>query len=152
MNWLTPPPGVSLEGVIRGRGERILIALIIGQRKIIICKLNNIILVFNILPTLSSPKRWIYTPPPHAPRWLRHLSIPPCVAPALFWLVVVCAIIDWRPSKPLNNLSIYFFIVRIVAQINAIMFPPHALTPMRLLYSIPPTAAANSYLIVVSSN
>jgi hypothetical protein len=52
-NWLTPLPEASLEGVVQGRGRRILVYLIIGRRKIIICKLNDFILVFNILTTLS---------------------------------------------------------------------------------------------------
>ena len=52
-NWLTPLPAASLEGVAWGCGRGILVYLIIRRRKLIICKLNCFILVFDILPTLS---------------------------------------------------------------------------------------------------
>ena len=51
-NWLTPLPEASLEGVAQGCGRRIWVYFIIRRRKKEICKLNNFILVFNILPTL----------------------------------------------------------------------------------------------------
>ncbi len=41
-NRLTPPLGASSEGVVRGRGVRILLKLIIERRKKLICKLNNL--------------------------------------------------------------------------------------------------------------
>jgi hypothetical protein len=104
-----PTPGASSEGVIRGRSERILVALIIVRRKKLICKLNNVILVFNIIPTLSSPKRWIYTPP-HAPRWSRHLSQYHLALLRLFfgWLLCVPSLIGGR-LRPPNNLFVFIF-------------------------------------------
>jgi hypothetical protein len=42
VNQLTLPPGASLEGVGRGRSKRILLTIIIGQRKKLIYNLNNL--------------------------------------------------------------------------------------------------------------
>jgi hypothetical protein len=42
VNQLTLPPGVSLEGVGRGRSKRILLTKIIGWQKKLICKLNDL--------------------------------------------------------------------------------------------------------------
>ncbi len=55
----TPTPGASLEGVIQGPGGRILLKLISRPRKKLICKLDDFILIFITLPTLSPPKWWI---------------------------------------------------------------------------------------------
>ncbi len=103
-----PPPGASSEGVIRGRGERILVALILGWRKKLICKLNNVILVFNILPTISSPKRWIYTPP--TPPNGRATSQYHLALLRLFfgWLLCVPSLIGGR-LRPPNNLFVFIF-------------------------------------------
>jgi hypothetical protein len=94
----TPPPGASLEGVVQGCGGRILLKLIIKTRKKLICKLDNFISFFITLPTLSPPKQWIYTPPP-APRQSHLLSPLFSIIGACFWLVGVCVVVDWRPSK-----------------------------------------------------
>ncbi len=94
----TPPPGASLEGVVRGCGGRILLKLISRPRKKLIVKLDYFILFFITLPTLSLPKQRIYTPPP-APRCYRLLSLLFSIISTCFWLVGVCIVINWRPSK-----------------------------------------------------
>jgi hypothetical protein len=91
-NQFIPPPGASLERAVRGRGKRILLKLIIGQRNKFICKLAYFILVFNTPHSIIAKRMDLR--PSNAPRWLRHLSLPPYANADLFWLVVVCKIID----------------------------------------------------------
>jgi hypothetical protein len=88
-------------------------------------------------------------PPPQAPRWSCHLSIPPLDAPALFWLVVGCKTINQRPSKARVYYNLVFFCrsKRHPNQCNKIS--PRVTHWLRLLFDIPPTAAADYYLIVV---
>ena len=147
-NRLTPPPGASSEGAVRGRGARILRTLIIGRRKKLICKLDDLILVFYILPTYRCQNDG-FAAPPYAPRWSRHLSLFPYATPSLFWLVVGCKTINRRPSKARVHFFLFFFrrSNRRPNRCNSV--PPHALPRPRLLSSIPPSAAADSYLIVV---
>jgi hypothetical protein len=110
----TPPPGASLEGVIRGRGERILLKLISRPRTKIICKLNNFILFFITLPTLSPPKRWIYTPPPPLPDGLSSSPYSTPLSVPVFGLVVACKMIDWQPSKArVHNKFVYFSLFKL---------------------------------------
>ncbi len=150
-NQFIPPPGAYSEGVGWSHGERNLLKLIIWRRKKLICKLDNFILVFICLPTLLPPKQW-YCASPHASRLAHILSILSSMADACFWLVVVWAVVDRRPSKGNGVFYIFFFIVwiRHLKWLDAAT--PHAPTPMRLLSNIYPTAAADNYLIVVSSN
>jgi hypothetical protein len=104
-----PTPGASSEGVVRGCGERILVALIIGRRKKLICKINDVILVFTILPTLSLPKRWIYTPPPMPPDGRTTSQYHLALLWLFFgWLLCVPSLIGGHPRPP-NNLFVFIF-------------------------------------------
>ena len=107
-NRLTPPPGASSEGVLQARGERILVALIIGLRKKLFCKLNDVILVFNILPTLSLLKRWIYTPPTPLDGCATSQYHPALLQLFFGWLLCVPSLIGGR-LRPPNNLFMYIF-------------------------------------------
>ncbi len=90
-----------------------------------------------------------YTPPP-APRWSRHLSIPPLDTPALFWLVVGCKTIDRRLSKARMYYNLVFFSSFESPPPNRCdSVSPRAPHRPRLLFDIPPAAAADYYLIVV---
>ncbi len=96
-------------GVVQGPGERILVALIIGRRKKLISKLNNVILVFNILPTLSSPKRLIYTPPPIPPDGPATSQYHLALLRLFFgWLLCVPSSIGGH-LRPPNNLFVFIF-------------------------------------------
>ncbi len=129
-NQFIPPLGAYSEGVGWGRGERNLLKLIIGRRKKLICKLDNFILVFICLPTLLPPKQW-YCASPRA-SWLVHiLSILSSVADACFWLVVVWAVVDLRPSK--GNGVFYIYISSLFEFVTSKDWtpPPHKLQPPR---------------------
>ena len=107
-NQFIPPPGAYLEGGGWGRGERNLLKLIIGRRKKLICKLDNFILVFICLSTLSPLKQW-YCASPRA-SWPAHIhSILSSIPDACFWLVVVWAIVDRWPTKGNGVFYILFF-------------------------------------------
>ena len=127
-NQLIPPPGASSERAVRGRGEMILLKLIIGRRNKFICKLAYFILVFDTPHSIVTTTMDLC--PSHAPRWSHHLYLPPYANVDLFWLVVVCKIIDRRPSKAKVCYNFIFFIVRIAAQIEAIT-SPHTLNTSR---------------------
>jgi hypothetical protein len=139
-----------LERALQGSGKRILLKLIIERRNKFSCKLAYFIPVFIILSTLSLPKT-MDVHPSHAPRWSRHRSLPPYTNADLVWLVVVYEIFDQCPSKAKVYYNFVFF-QRLNCHPNqSNNVPPHAPHPPRLLSDIPPTAAANSYLIVAFS-
>ncbi len=79
--------------------------------------------------------------PSHAPRWLRHLSLTPYANANHFWLVVVCKIIDWRPSKAKVYYNFVFFHRSNCRPNWSKNIPPHAPHQPRLLSNIPPTVA-----------
>ena len=116
-------------GVVRGRGVRILLKLIIGRRKKLICKLDNFILVFICLPTLLPPKQW-YCASPRASGPAHILSILSSVADACLWLVVVWAVVDWRPSKGNGVFYIYIFSLFEFITSNNWTPPPPMLPPV----------------------
>jgi hypothetical protein len=52
--------------------------------------------------------------------------VPPPIAAAYFWLVVVSYIVGWRPSKEVKWIIFWYALVaQIIAQINAITSTPH---------------------------
>ncbi len=127
-NQFIPPPGAYLEGVGWGHSERYLLKLIIGRRKKLICKLDIFILVFICLPTLLPSKQW-YCASPRASQLAHILSILSSIADACFWLVIVWAIVDWRPSKGNGVFYIYFFsLLEFITSIDWTP-PPHTLQP-----------------------
>jgi hypothetical protein len=124
-NQFIPPPG---RGWLRSRWKEF--TLIIGRRKKLICKLDDFILVFIRLPTLSPPRQW-YCASPRAYRPAHILSILSSVADACFWLVVVWAVVDRRPSKGNGVFYIYFFSSFEFVTSNDWTPPPHTLQPPR---------------------
>ncbi len=87
----TPPPGASLEGVVRGRGGRILLKLISRPRK---NKFGSLTILFCFLlhcPLFHCQSNG-YTPPPPLPDGLASSpSSSPLLAPVLVgWCVRCC--------------------------------------------------------------
>jgi hypothetical protein len=78
----------SSEGVGGGCCHRIQFNYVNWQRKKLISKLINFILVFNLLLTQLPPKR-MESHFPRAPHWSNLFPYTPLVVPVCVWLVVV---------------------------------------------------------------
>jgi hypothetical protein len=90
VNQLTLPPGASLEGVRQGRSKRILLTIIIGRQKRLICKLDDLFL-FLLYSPLYCCQNDGFTPPPHTlPDSLASSPYSPLLlAPVFCWFLHV---------------------------------------------------------------
>ncbi len=145
-----PTPGSLFgRGWLRSRWKEFTQTNYRAEKKII-CKLDDFILVFICLPTLLPPKQW-YCASPRASQLAHILSILSSVSDACFWLVVVWAIVDRRPSKGNGVFYIYFFSLFEFVISNDWTPPPHMLQPPRAssptsILPLPPTTIWLFYL------
>ncbi len=139
----TAPPGASSRWVGRGRCRRICLhSLNRLRKKLFIDGIHFILCLYNLSSIVSNT---ITFHPPCALRRSRVLSCTSPVAPACFWLVVVCICVVYWPFKAATCFFLLFFVDQFDGRSDATA-PSHTLHPGRLSPSSPLTPLSSTVI------
>lgn len=130
----TSPPGSSSEGVNQGRCGGVLANYDDQPRKKLTSKLVDYILVFCIYLLLHAPNTMVLHRSCASCLWPCLLSFLNSTMSTSFWLIVVCTIVAWQPSKANAHFIFGFFSIinATVKTIRQHQHPPtrsHHLSP-----------------------